>query len=272
MGNTRKWALVWTSFFFLLGGLAQAQELWPTAEDPEFSTDRPDNTEAPQVVPRGLIQLETGLLFRQDKEGGLREYEFLYPRFLFRLGILRNVELRLVGDHRREQAQPEDRQQRPITTQGFNAFAVGAKVRVLKGEGVVPDIALLGHLTLPFGANPWVPAKVSPLLRLALGHQVTESLQVQYNLGWERDWEDGEFDEVVVYTFSVAQELNDQLTIFGELFGDRARGEGFNHNLDGGLLLKLRPNLQLDLWGGIGLSQNAPDFFVGTGLAIRFPR
>lgn len=260
------------SALFLLPGLVRAQELWPEAEDTEFSTDRPDNTEAPQVVPQGRVQLETGFLFRQDEEGGRRENEFLYPRFLFRLGIFRNVELRLVGDHRREQVQPEDRQQRPIRTQGFNAFTVGAKVRVLQGEGVVPDIALLGHVTLPFGEQSWVPAKVSPLLRVALGHQVTESLQVQYNLGWERDWEDGEFEEVIIYTLSVSQELNDKLTVFGELFGDRARGESFAHNLDAGLLFKLKPNLQLDVWGGVGLNQNAPDFFLGTGLAIRLPR
>lgn len=272
MNHQSKRAFFFLIVFFSLTGWARAQELWPEAEDSEFSTDRPDNTEAPQVVPRGRLQLETGVLFRQDEEGGRRESEFLYPRFLFRLGVLRNVELRLMGDHRREQVQPEDRQQRPVRTQGFNAFAVGAKVRVLKGEGAVPDIALLCHLTLPFGGTAWVPSQVSPLIRLAFGHQVTESLQVQYNVGWERDWEDGEFDEVIVYTLSVSKEVNDKLTVFGELFGDRARGESFAHNLDGGLLLKVRPNLQLDVWGGVGLSQNAADFFFGTGLAIRLPR
>jgi hypothetical protein len=237
----------------------------------ELETDRPDNTEAPSVVPKGTVQVETGVLFRQDQNGNVAQKELLYPRMLVRVGLGRKVELRLVGDHRREEQEPVGRNHSPERTQGLNAFTIGTKIRLLEGQGVVPDVAFLGHVTLPWGSSPWVPLKIAPMVRLAFGHNVTESLQIQYNLGWEREWEDGQVEGQGVYTLSAQQELTDGIKTFLEVFGNKAGGEPFELNLDGGFLFMVRPNLQLDIWGGIGLSSNAPDFFLGTGVSFRLP-
>ena len=42
------------------------------------------------------------------------------------------------------------------------------------------------------------------------------------------------------------------------------------HFMDGGLLYRLRPNIQLDLRAGFGLSGRPDDFFTGAGLSVRF--
>ncbi|MBI2435836.1 MAG: transporter, partial [Candidatus Hydrogenedentes bacterium] len=44
------------------------------------------------------------------------------------------------------------------------------------------------------------------------------------------------------------------------------------HSLDGGFTFLLRENIQWDLFVGVGLSDDADDWFVGTGLCFRFPR
>ena len=40
--------------------------------------------------------------------------------------------------------------------------------------------------------------------------------------------------------------------------------------MDGGLLYRLSPNIQLDLRAGFGLSGRPDDFFTGAGFSIRF--
>jgi len=43
-----------------------------------------------------------------------------------------------------------------------------------------------------------------------------------------------------------------------------------NHFMDGGVLYRVSPNIQLDLRAGFGLSGRPDDFFTGTGLSFRF--
>lgn len=246
----------------------------PAAEpqEEEISTARPDNTDSPTVVPLRRVQLETGILLRRDQDGGVRQTELFYPRFLVRIGVLRNVELRLEGDHRREERKVLNAPGAPEREQGLNAFTVGTKVRLVEGEGLRPGVGVVVNVALPYGGTAWVPLKLAPQVVLAFSHDLTESLQVQYNLGWERDWEGGEVKGQALYTLALQQDLSDYIKVFGEVFGTKAAGEPMEHTLDGGLLILLRRNLQLDIWGGVGLSSPASDYFIGTGLAIRLPR
>jgi hypothetical protein len=42
------------------------------------------------------------------------------------------------------------------------------------------------------------------------------------------------------------------------------------HVFDGGFVYRWSNNVQVDVRGGIGLSQASPDYLVGTGLVVRF--
>ena len=53
------------------------------AQSPDMVTDRPDQTESAAVVPRGLLQVETGYLFARD--GDVDGYAV--PGTLFRIGL-----------------------------------------------------------------------------------------------------------------------------------------------------------------------------------------
>jgi len=78
----------------LLGGVPASRGL--AAEDP-IATDRPDQTESPNVIERGRVQIEGGFLFARDtREGNVNTLKV--PQALLRIGLLRNVELRIGGD------------------------------------------------------------------------------------------------------------------------------------------------------------------------------
>ncbi len=251
---------------------ARAQTGAPSPPEEDWiNADRPDNTNSPSIQKPGTFQVESGILFRKDTDGETLQTEFLYPRMLIRIGALKWMEIRLEGDHRREEIIPEAGQGEPVRTRGLNALTIGTKVRFYEGEGFVPSVGAVANITLPF-FSVFAPLKLAPSLRLALSHELSESLTLQYNLGWERSWEEGEVQSQGVYTIALEKKLSKRFLLFTEVFGERAPGEKFAHTLDGGLLYRVRPNLQFDVWIGKGLTNPAQDYFIGTGVAYRIPR
>ena len=107
-----------------------------SAQSAEMVTDRPDQTESATVVPRGLVQVETGYLFARD--GGMDGYAV--PGTLARIGLGGRTELRIghagiVGGSGRR---------------GAGDSELGAKINLIeRADGWRPALALLGGLSLP---------------------------------------------------------------------------------------------------------------------------
>jgi hypothetical protein len=262
------------TLLFLLLAVAQAsaQDNKPLPKEEDWiNADRPDNTNSPSIQKPGTVQLEGGILFRSDSDGEIRQTELLYPRMLLRIGLLDWIELRVEGDHRREEVTPLAPKGETVRTRGLNAVTLGTKVRFYEGEGLVPSIGAVANVTLPFFST-FAPLKVAPSLRLAVSHELSESFTLQYNLGWERAWEEGIVQSQGVYTLAIEKKFSTRILAFAEVFGEKARGDAFAHTLDGGILYRFSPNIQLDVWLGKGLTPGAQDYFIGTGVAYRLPR
>ncbi|MCF6294946.1 MAG: transporter [Flavobacteriaceae bacterium] len=60
-------------------------------------TDRPVQTESSSTVPKGSFQIETGVLFGSTKVEGVSIRQTLAPSTLFRYGITKGIEIRLVN-------------------------------------------------------------------------------------------------------------------------------------------------------------------------------
>jgi hypothetical protein len=72
---------------------------------------------------------------------------------------------------------------------------------------------------------------------------------------------------------SFGDQITDRLGYYGEWFAiapdDPAEKSVLNY-VDGGFLWLLSDDIQWDIRVGKGLSQGSDDYFVGTGLGIRF--
>ena len=68
--------------------------------------------------------------------------------------------------------------------------------------------------------------------------------------------------------------ITDELSGFAEFFGDAglSRSGGPRNSFDTGLTYLLQDNLQLDFAGGIGLSEEADDWFITAGFSYRWPQ
>jgi hypothetical protein len=86
------------------------------------------------------------------------------------------------------------------------------------------------------------------------------------------EW-DGE-TAVPGYFYSVALGIGliENLGMFVESFGAIQEAGTAQHQLDAGFTYLLTPNFQVDISGGIGLNDAAPDNFISFGLSYRIPR
>lgn len=227
----------------------------------EMVTDRPDATESSSVIKPGFIQAELGWLY--TKSGDIKTHEL--PQTLFRIGVVDRVELRLGwgGYQNATSAGGAD---------GVGDFELGAKVYIAEEQGGLPEIALLGGISVPSGDDDVSSNEVDPAFRFSFSHTLSDTFSLGYNLGAEWATEDGSTLSSFVYTAALGAGLTESIGAYVEFFGDvgmSASGEA--HSFDGGFTYLLRENLQLDAFAGVGLSDDADDWFVGTGMSFRFP-
>ena len=104
------------------------------------------------------------------------------------------------------------------------------------------------------------------LLR-SFSHTLSQRFSVGYNVGVEWDGETA----VPGYFYSavLGVQITDQLGGFVESFGLMPEKGDEEHLLDAGLTYLLSPNFQLDISGGLGLSDNA---IVITSYSIHYTK
>jgi hypothetical protein len=267
-------ALAALSTAALAAGPLAAQDTPPG----ELVTDRPDRTESAAVVAPGYVQVETGVLFTRDEEGAAEVEVVEGPGTLVRIGLGGRTELRLGWDGwvRQEVSLAGGGD---VTVDGAGDAELGAKVRLRDEAGRLPEAALLVGVSLPLGDEELTSDRYDPSILLSLAHTLSERLALGYNAGVAWSSAPGEAGAVetsshIVWSAALGLGLTERLGAFAELFGEEpidAAGSSAV-SADGGFTWLVRPNLQLDLFAGAGLTDEAPDWFVGAGLSFRLPQ
>jgi hypothetical protein len=251
--------------------------LGPTLTAQELVTDRPDQTESAVTVPAGSWQLETGWTFTHDEEGKTRQKTFEAPGTLVRVGLSRRWELRVgwAGLASDEITTPKG----TAETDGVQDGELGAKYHLWSESNSRPEAALLFGLSVPFGNRDFSSDRFDPAIRLAFAHSLGQELALGYNLGVEWSSDQEGLDNIVaqsrfIYTLALGRSLSDRLSAFIESFGSFGGSVGGppEHSFDGGFTWLLNPAAQLDFSGGVGISDAAPDWFIGAGISLRYPK
>jgi hypothetical protein len=240
-----------------------------TEDVPDIITDRPDQTESAAVVPFNMLQIETGFVYEKD-ETDLAEYtNTAFNSTLLRYGLFKSTELRIGMEYLEETVNFKPSGPKSLVN-GFSPLYTGLKIKITEEEGWIPEMALLGSLTWPATANKDLkPSYVAPALRMAFAHTLSENLSLGYNLGAE--W-NGEMPNAgYYYSVALGIGLTSQLGAFVESYGTMYEEFKPEHKADAGLTWMLNKNFQLDVSGGIGLSDISPDYFVSFGLSYRIP-
>ncbi len=244
------------------------------AEDDALSTDRPGDAEGVVLVPRGTWQLELGWTFGRDDEDGVSSSVHQVPSTLLRVGLAERFELRL-GWAGLIDAEVSSGGSSARDDGAGDAF-VGAKIHLAEARGRRPAMALVVNTSVPIGDDAFTSDRFDPNLRLAFDHGLSESVSLGYNVGLgfaSGAADDGERHTLSRGLWSLVASFSpgDRWGAFAEVFGDvagSASGDAAS-SFDGGVTYLVNPDVQLDVNGGVGLTDAAGDAFIGLGISIR---
>jgi hypothetical protein len=99
-------------------------------------------------------------------------------------------------------------------------------------------------------------------------HTVSKKMVLAYNLGAE--WNGIDPDENYIYTLTTGFSLTERLGCYTELYGFIRPYMNPDHRCDGGFTYLVNHNFMMDISGGFGLTENAPQNYISLGLSYRF--
>lgn len=240
--------------FCLVSAYLSAQEQQPEP----IETDRPDQTETPSLVPKGMFQVETGFAF--EKIDATSE-TITTPSVLWKYGINDNFELRLITEFSSETAADGK-------MSGLKPVLVGFKAKISEENGIVPKTAFTGHMLLPnFASEDFKADYYAAEFRFSMQHTLSDKIDLGYNFGAE--WNGETPEPTFIYTLTTAYSFTDKFSAFIELYGFAPQNDTADHRFDGGLTYLLSNNFMIDVSGGFGITENAPAYFASAGFSFR---
>ncbi|RYY41252.1 MAG: transporter [Chitinophagaceae bacterium] len=231
-----------------------------SAQSDGLEADRPGESQSAQTVEKGNLQPELGLRRERSDDETVDYFE---PRTTLRFGLLQGFELRA------ELSPVTETHKGSASQSGLLPVELGFKASLWKGNGSLPEAALLAQVGIPKLASvAFRPTYAKPKVRLLLENKITEALRLNYNLGAE--WTGDDVKPQWLYTVSPELTLGKHWEAFAELYGFAQKGSLPEHSFDAGLSYFIGKRAKADLSAGVGLTHSAPVNFVALGFSIRF--
>lgn len=251
------------TLLFTLAGISQDVS-------PELVTDRPDQTESAAVVPKHMLQVETGYIREGDAAGNIERSLITYNTTLLRFGLLHKLEWRLGSAYCEEKVEIRDTESLEVL-RGMGPLYTGFKVAIADEDGLIPQIAFVGGVVFQqIAGEDFRDPHASVDLRLAFSHTLNERFSLGYNLAFVYDG--GNALPGFYYSVAFGAGITGRLGAFIESYGVIHAEGGAEHLLDAGFTYLLIDNVQLDLSGGFGINDPAIDKMLSCGLSFRLPR
>ena len=225
---------------------------------PAMSTDRPDFTEATDVMPRGMAQLEGGLLISRHDKADSTLSAFTGPNLLMRIGLGRGMELRLGTEGLLAEREFD------TTHHGLADASIGTKVRLWEEKSWLPAVSAIGAVSLPVGSARFTSGSRDLIGKLCWSKTLPRGWDAGGNFnvgpGTERD-----------VSVTAGHELASGLRAYAEIYriapvdGDEASHTVFNM----GVSRTLGQYAMVDVEAGHTISAGTPLWFFGVGFAVR---
>jgi hypothetical protein len=233
-------------------------------------TDRPDQTDSPVTIPIGYVQIESGLLYSNQKFENLNPsveiFDISFLGTLVRYGITENIELRFGGEYLFQSTKIND-----VVSEkkGLSALVAGAKLQLISSEKSFLDAALICDIALPFGSSDFKPEKLEPKAALSVSHPLVGPLKIGYNFGTQYRSNISKYENF--YSVSLGWEVSDIYGVFLENYGKFMKSATPAFFLDAGVTYLHSFNIQVDLYFGKEITPSTNAWFIGAGFAIRLP-
>ncbi len=239
---------------------ALALPLCCAAAEPDdwIGTDRPDFVDAPDVVGKGRVQLETGFL--QSKEARSTPW-------LLRIGATDDLELRLESDGRLTNRSD------PSRARGWGDAALSVKWQLREGGGGTPSLGLIMQADFASGSRAFKGNGTRPSFRVPIEWDLPHDLNLGLMPGYYLDRDErGRHVPTAMLGVTLANNVGERAYTFVELAAPRiarSRDGGTPASFDFGGGYSLTRDLHVDAGIMLGLNQRTPDLAFTVGLSVR---
>lgn len=225
----------------------------------ELIGDRPDQTESAFVLPKGYVQFEDGFVYENET---YTIQNISYSSILLRYGLFENMELRFGTEYTKVKGVGDN-------IAGLTPFFAGAKIHVNKEEGWLPQIAFLGHIKIAESGYSYFKQNYhSAQMILTFNHTLNDLWSLGYSIGV--DFPSDVNYSVGTYTIVSGFSVTEKMGAFVEAYGDFSKYRYADNKINGGITYLVHPNFQLDLVGGVGLSEYSAKNYWGVGFIYLF--
>lgn len=238
----------------LLAQSTPEEEVW-------MEPDRPGMATGTGVMPFEKVMWETGF----DAGFGNSEYSVLLPTTMFRFGITRFAELRIEydGTFRRDNTGSWSYEVAPLV--------LGTKVRIFDGSEQhkwIPKTSLMVNLVIPSTPALASAMHVAPSAYLLFSNDVTDWLNIGYNVGVE--WDGMQPRPATFLALCLGFNITDNIGAFIESYNyiyDYGPNLDADCGLDAGFNFMVHERVQLDIYAAINAKDPATQSWVGLGVA-----
>lgn len=249
-----------TKQIYLVCVLLLSLNIWATAQT--ISTDRPDQTESSSTIPKRSFQIETGWILQQDRSGGVNIRSVAVPTALFRYGLFKWAEVRVITGYNVSKLMGNTFERRRA---GFGDLLVGTKLQLFKRDSSRHEVAFLAHLIAPTGDKGMSTEHFGVSAKLSISHALCQRVGLGYNLGYEYF---GTGKGRLIWTASLGYRPAEKLLLYIEPYGNWAEFDDVQADLDMGLAYLVLHNLQLDFSFGFGLNHQMNYMAMGVSWNI----
>lgn len=268
--------LVGCSLATLIYCTAAGAQPKPDRMDEPLVTDRPDFTESTETIPEGHLQIESGYTFTYNRQGGTRTTDHTAPEMLWRIGVTDNVELRFgwsgytFSDSLSETGALGGSRKR--ATQDASDLSLGLKVKLFEQEGWRPHFGIIAGVTVPSGVGGTTTGDVDPGIVFLWAYDLSDGTAIAGNFGVAVPTEDSHRFVQTTASLSYAFALTEKWGAYAEYFGIYPSSDSGHdaHFFNTGVTFLVNKDFQLDARVGLGLNEEAGDFFTGVGFSKRF--
>jgi hypothetical protein len=211
----------------------------------QIITDRPDQTEASIVLPKNILQIESG--FSVDQTNTFNN--------LFRFGLSESVEIRLNTNY----IFMDSKEGVNIPSPKFGDIELGTKIQLFSSEKHTTTVAFLSHISIPTASKYYTNDGWGTLNRILISHDLSQTLSIGYNLGYNKVYG---APDTFIYTLALAKSIG-FWGVYAELFGENSKKESPN-SYDLGLTYLIKENIQFDVSLGKGFNNKMDYFALGV--------
>ncbi|MEL6364705.1 MAG: transporter [Pseudomonadota bacterium] len=226
-------------------------------DEPGFSAERPGFSTSPFALSRSGLQLEAGYLYSGGDAAETRRHTA--PQTLFRAGLGGGLEAQFGWGG----VAASDQGGEIVGEQTTGSFAL--KWSAAEQSGARPALGFLAG-----GAVPIDGGDVDPFAGALYAYGFESGLGLFGTVLATAPQLDGERRAQTSISNGLGVPAGPRTSLFVEHLVVATEDEAPAHVVDGGVAFMARANLQLDLHGGVGLNDAADDYFISTGLAVRW--